>query len=327
MVRMPSTKSSSVYANSNRRLEFALSGYSRRQFLQIAGISIVGSQLSFPKWLDINQAVHIQARALAVTPVYSHPHLDAPIVTRLWPDSVAEILNSHGNWYRLPQGFVEEIALQPMTIPTTQSHPIDLQAQFWGEVVGPVAIVREWCAADAPLFTRIGYGGVARIIGSLADDNDLIWHEIVSENEETLGWTQASQWQPALPTDRDNIEKSMLSGTQPYLEIDLSSQQLTAFEDEHPILQAKISTGESIAPGIYPVQKHIIGGRKVTLNMHTFHAVPWITQFGESYEIGGVYWHNRFGASHPGTAIQTTPFLAKWLHTWLGEKDLIRVIS
>lgn len=50
---------------------------------------------------------------------------------------------------------------------------------FWAEVAGPVAAVRQWCAADAPFVTRIGHGGVAQIIDYLSDKTTS-WYEIAA---------------------------------------------------------------------------------------------------------------------------------------------------
>jgi hypothetical protein len=298
--------------------------YSRRQFLKISGISIFGSQLAKFPLLDILPDFHQQGRALTSAPVHLYPDENSATLTRLWPDSVVRLLDCQENWYRFPGGFVHRHNIQPMT-------PLDLQGQtsaldfpFWGEVVGPVAVVREWCAADAPLVTRIGHGGVALITGALSTDYDE-WYQLADENGQALGWVQAVHWRATTETSHAPFSLSPLY--QRSAVIDLKTYSLTAFEDNAPVLRSTVAKGSHIPAGVYVAQKYTPGGKCLNINHHTFHAVPWMIRFGDQYEISSVYWHNQFGSAAPGSAVQVTPLLGKWLYHWLREGDLIQIIS
>ncbi len=72
-------------------------------------------------------------------------------------------------------------------------------------------------------------------------------------------------------------------------------------------MTAPISTGRDLDPGVYP-----IGERRVSAATSP-HGAAWLLGFGKDHQIGGVYWHNRFGSPVPGMAVQITPALAQWL--------------
>jgi hypothetical protein len=226
----------------------------------------------------------------------------------LWPDSIVSILNTNEDWYQVPGGYVQREGIQPM-ISYTPDKNIQLPVSaFWAEVAGPVASVRQWCAADAPLVTRIGHGGTARVIDSLPGDQvGTVWYGIETGTESLLGWTQAVFWRPI----QDEIVTSNLR-----IRIDRAAQQLTINENDEAILQASISTGTEIEPGIYSIQTRQVTGTFLSgKDSHlTFHGLPWIIGFGDGIELSGAYWHNQFGKPTPGPAVQVTPLLARWLY-------------
>jgi hypothetical protein len=256
-------------------------------------------------------------RTLNPLPIHRTSNLRSPITGRLWPDSIVSIINSHEDWYRVSGGYVQREGIQPMT-PYTADTNIQLSdTAFWAEVAGPVASVRQWCAADAPLVARIGHGGTARVIDSLPGDQiGAFWYGIEADIGGLMGWTQAVHWRPV----QDESAASSLR-----LHVDRATQQLTAYEDDEAVLQASISTGTDIEPGVYPVQARQVTGMwlSATDSHLAFHGLPWRISFGERHELSGVYWHNQFGKPIPGPAIQVTPLLARWLYPRLDGQIVI----
>ncbi len=263
---------------------------SRRQFLQIAGITAAAAHLPHLTFAAPSfDAVY--GRALDAVPVYAAPSIDAPLQTRLWSDSVMPILGAHGGWYHLPDGYARREDLQPMTAPARRIE-VPAEPPFWGEVIGAVAVVRAYCAADAPLVARIGHGGVLRVIDYLPG-----WYG-VSEGEALIGWTHAEDWQPA----RIDAVEPALS-----LSVDAAAQRLSVLDGDRLILTAPISTGRAIPSGVYPITE-----RRATLP--DYRGAAWALRFGDGFDLVGAYWHNRFGAAHPGAAVQMMPMLARWLY-------------
>lgn len=281
---------------------------SRRQFLQAAGIAVAAHALPrLPAPAPTFDPVYGQTlfgRALETLPVYAAPDTAAPLVARLWSDTIAPILDVNAGWYRLPDGFAPRQYIQPMIAPArwieTPSAP-----PFWAEVTGALAIVRTACAATAPIRARVGHGGVLRVIDYLPGDG-IDWYGVAErEGGDLLGWTQTAAWMP-ISIDQAPPTLSLV--------IDAESHHLTARDGDHVLLTAPIAVGDRLPPGIYPITQ-----RQPTMTPDMHVGTPWRLTFGNNWSLSGVYWHNDFGASAPGAALQVTPPLAKWLYPRAAE--------
>ena len=163
---------------------------SRRQFLQLAGITVLGHSVGF----EITDPLEsYYGRALEAAPVFRQPRPDAAQVTSLWPDSVVAITPAKGPWYHASEGYVPWAYLQP--IRHQPSYPVQRPPSlpFWAEVRAPVAVIRQWCAPEAPLVTRIGYGGVMHVVDYLPGATD--WFGVANADGTFTGWSQALHWQ------------------------------------------------------------------------------------------------------------------------------------
>jgi hypothetical protein len=275
---------------------------SRRQFLQAAGIAVAAAhlpRLDFPTPAAPSfDAVY--GRALGTTPVYAAPTTAAPLIDRLWSDTVVPVYGADGGWYRLIRGYARSENVQPMSAPAHQSSAA-AAPPFWAEVTGALAIVRAFCAADAPVIARVGHGGVLRVIDYLPGDG-IDWYGVAeSDDAALLGWAQTTRWSPA-----------QIDAAPPTLSLDVrvAAQRLTVREGDRVLLTAPISTGHDLPSGVFPVTE-----RHPTAALPTDQVgVPWSLTFSDCVPFSGAYWHNRFGMPAPGAALQVTPPLAKWLY-------------
>jgi hypothetical protein len=292
--------------------DVSLKTYSRRDFLKITGITLAASQINWlPHFQKALTRTEYQGRALSAARVYSSPHTDADIVATLWPDSVSSILSAHEDWYRLVNGYVERFQLQPMfpveMRPTLQNPNLP----FWAEVAAPITSIRQFCAANAPLVTRIGHGGVARIIDYLPGEPDG-WYGITDDQDNLMGWSQAIHWQ-AVP------DRSALAA-QNTIRVDVVTRTLSVEQDGLSILQAPCSMNVNAKPGTYALEKQYPGMVFESEDLsETFYGAPWQLHFGEGQSLIGAYWHNQFGKETPGSAIQVTPFIAREIYHAINE--------
>ncbi len=274
---------------------------SRRQFLQAASITLAAAPLAqFGFTSAAPSSTPVYGRALAAAPIYAAPDLAAPVVTRRWSDSIAPILDARGGWYRLADGYTPRENWQPLIVPT-QRNEAPAAPPGWGEVTGALAVVRAYCAADAPIVARIGHGGVLRLIDYLpgSQPGDIGWYGVADdEDSPLLGWSQTPAWSPA------RVESALLTLS---LRIDQGQQKLEAYSGDRHRLSAPISTGRRLDHGVYPITARRVGAATAP------HGAAWLLDFGKDQQIGGVYWHNRFGNPVPGAAVQITPALAQWL--------------
>lgn len=277
---------------------------SRREFLRSSGIAVlVGAVSRVPLALGFPQVDHVYGRALSVVDVYALPQATAEVKGRLWPDSVNLIEETVQGWYRIANGYAKRSNIQPMVItPSSQTVPA---LPFWAEVSGAVALIRRWCAADAPLVARIGHGGVAQVVDRLSGDTHN-WYALADEDT-FLGWSPASPWTP--------VNDPEIPATNAQLHLNLANRELDVVENERLIMRAPMALGTSITSGAYTIHQC---KRSVMLsvdNPSNGYSVPWNIRFGD-YALAGAYWHNQFGEQNlvPGPAVQVAPAVARWLY-------------
>ncbi len=285
--------------------------FSRRSFLQLVGASLAASVLR-PNSLLLASAGDeaYQGRALGALPIYATRNATTNAVARLWPDSITAIFDSDDEWYQVHGGWVRREGLQPMLPYDVGAYRFVNTKTFWAEVAAPVAPVRAFCAADAPLVTRIGHGGVSQVIDALPGEPNG-WYGIADQNGGLLGWTQGVFWRA--------VDVEINSGDDHMLHLDRKHGLMRAYAGKQPILEVPFSAGAGLQAGNFTTQRGAIGGLQWQDNKR-HEGVSWQTLFGDGQTLAGIYWHNRFGqAVQGGPAVQTTPLLARWLYGWLGE--------
>lgn len=286
---------------------------SRRSFLKLVGVTAVS--LPFQSVPSKFPGDPIQGRALIAAPVYAKPSVALAPVSHLWPDSMVTIADALDGWYRLEQGYVPSHTIQPMTPFEPQFAGQPPTMPFWAEVAGPAVSVRQYCAADAPLVTRIGHGGVCRVVDFLPGEPGG-WYAVADNNRQVIGWSQAVFWRP--------VETESVYVSNAIVRIEQQTCQLMVIENGEPVLIAPCAIGESMLPGVYYPSARQAGGTQIAAP-ESHYGVPWLTTFGEGYSITGVYWHNCFGQSMPGPSVQMTPLLAQWIYYSMGDDGTIIV--
>ncbi len=140
----------------------------------------------------------------------------------------------------------------------------------------------------------------------------------------------------ALPTTTLIARSSTVAGTikrlehsrQRWIEINLSSQRLIAWEGKTPVYAVLISTGKSSTPtqpGVFAIQSryryaHMKGpGYDVS-------DVPYTMYYDGGYAIHGAYWHRRFGTPVSHGCINLAVDHARWLFNWayIGTPVIVR---
>lgn len=291
---------------------------SRRGFLHIAGVSLAATQLhGFAPLAALAEDAPAKGRVLLPVSVGGRS---------LWPDSVVTILDADEMRYRLPDGWVPREAVQPMFL---EPFIGEWQQQAdYAEVTAPVAPVYRVASTDAPIHARVGHGGVLPVLKSLhKDDAQPEWIEVALADT-TTGWVQAHRLRPvsvkAWPDDAgDHVTASAHIDT---LSVDRTAQRLTAFSAGEPVLTTAVAVGSDarLLPGrfdveaFWPVTASPASPTERSLSWSLSADVPW--------KLGGVHWHNAFGAPQPGTAIQLPIPVARWLYRWTARPCAIVVI-
>ena len=280
---------------------------SRRQFLKCVGVTLLASAAAQIPHLSPSSAIQfIHGRALRTLPVYAAPFEQSEIKARMWSDSVVPIQEADAGWYLLQNGYAKREAIQPMVLKHTSTSLPALP--FWAEVGGSVAVVRQWCAADAPLVARIGHGGVARVVDMLPGAVD--WYAVADEDS-FLGWSQAAPWHPVAANLADNTHTTLI--------IDTQARQIEVLADDEAVLRAPVALGDDVPRGTFHLQKRRHSVKSSLYQASSLYGAPWQLQFG-AFSLVGAYWHNQFGkpGAVQGAEVQVTPAVAGWLFARVG---------
>ncbi len=105
-----------------------------------------------------------------------------------------------------------------------------------------------------------------------------------------------------------------------WIDINLSSQSLSAYEGDVPVYWALASTGTSWTPTITGRYHIYLKVRSQAMSGPGYYLpnVPYVMFFYKAYSLHGTYWHNNFGQpmSHGCVNLRTED--ARWLYEWSG---------
>lgn len=116
-----------------------------------------------------------------------------------------------------------------------------------------------------------------------------------------------------------------------WIDINLTTQTLVAFEGTKPVYATMISTGKkgatrkddhSTVKGAFRVrEKHVSAkmdgdGAGSGDTLYSIRDVPYVLYFERSYAIHGAFWHNNFGVTMSHGCVNLAPIDAKWVFFW-----------
>ena len=103
-----------------------------------------------------------------------------------------------------------------------------------------------------------------------------------------------------------------------WIEVNLSTQRLTAWEGAKPVYAVIISTGKKntpTIPGMFTIQsKRRID--RMRGEDYDIDDVPYAQYYSGGYAIHGAYWHKKFGTPISHGCINLAVDHAKWLFKW-----------
>ncbi|MGH2350515.1 MAG: L,D-transpeptidase family protein, partial [Chloroflexota bacterium] len=115
------------------------------------------------------------------------------------------------------------------------------------------------------------------------------------------------------------------AGRGKWVDVDVTTQSLVAYEGDWPVFRALVSTGLPRTPtpvGTYRVFTKLVaddmrGGSVATGDYYFLPKVPYVMYFLEGgYALHGTYWHSNFGHPMSHGCVNLTPEHAKWLFDW-----------
>lgn len=112
--------------------------------------------------------------------------------------------------------------------------------------------------------------------------------------------------------------QSLRQSDQRWIEINLSSQRLIAWEGPTPVYAVIVSTGKSSTPtrtGTFAIQTKHRQARMQGAD-YDISDVPYTMYYSGNYAIHGAYWHHRFGTPVSHGCVNVAVNHANWLFDW-----------
>lgn len=118
-----------------------------------------------------------------------------------------------------------------------------------------------------------------------------------------------------------------LAETQRWVDVNVATQTMVAYEGSRPVYATAISTGRRGAHTSTPLGLHKVWAKLRTSDMddlerediernYAMQAVPWVQYFEHSNGFHAAFWHERFGERHSHGCVNLSPFDARWLFEW-----------
>lgn len=157
-------------------------------------------------------------------------------------------------------------------------------------------------------------GDSVTINGASYDETDEGW------------WMKSSEGQKTNP---GSPPKDLAPGEK-WVDVNLKSQTLVAFEGDKPVFATAVSTGKEDKDdkekdhktplGTFRIrEKHIaatMDGDVASDGPYSIEDVPWIMYFNGSYALHGAFWHNNFGRQQSHGCVNLAPLDAKAIFGW-----------
>ncbi|HSQ67765.1 MAG TPA: L,D-transpeptidase, partial [Polyangiaceae bacterium] len=119
-----------------------------------------------------------------------------------------------------------------------------------------------------------------------------------------------------------------------WIDVNLSTQSLVAFEGDKPVYATLVSSGRHndkdptkdhrTKPGEFRIrEKHIaatMDDDSASDGPYSIQDVPWIMYFHGSIALHGAFWHSSFGHERSHGCVNLEPYDAKNLFNWAGPR-------
>lgn len=116
-----------------------------------------------------------------------------------------------------------------------------------------------------------------------------------------------------------------------WIDVDLTNQRLTAYENTTPVYHAVISSGRW--PYLTVTGQFRIYTRYVSQDMNGYRLgydyylpnVPYVQYFYRDFALHGTYWHNNFGTPMSHGCVNLTIPDSEWIFNWSSNGTLVNV--
>jgi len=127
------------------------------------------------------------------------------------------------------------------------------------------------------------------------------------------------------------IPPEVVSNGEKWIDVNLTSQTLVAFEGSAPVFQSLVSSGTADHPTVtgqfriwLRFSSQDMNGRRLGYD-YFLKDVPYVQYFYQDYALHGTFWHNNFGTPMSHGCVNLPTPSAEWLFNWANNGTLVNV--
>lgn len=112
-----------------------------------------------------------------------------------------------------------------------------------------------------------------------------------------------------------------------WIDVNLSTQRLVAYEGTTPVLSTLISSGLAATPTVTGTFRvwHRVNAQTMSGPGYSLPNVQWVMYFYKDYALHGTYWHSNFGTPMSRGCVNLTNADAQWLYNWSNYNTVVNV--
>lgn len=148
--------------------------------------------------------------------------------------------------------------------------------------------------------------------------NTTVWALVRANNLTNPSFIYVGQ-RLIIPEESSPAPSPGSGGGEKWIDINLTTQRLVAYEGECAVYSAVVSTGTAERPtvtGRYRIQRKYRYDDMSYPGYYYLPDVPYVMYFYGGYAIHGTYWHNNFGTPMSFGCVNLTVSDAQWLFDW-----------
>jgi len=313
---------------------------SRREFIKLASAGTLAFALKDLRLARVaaDSAPIKQGRVtFSGVPLYDAPTFKANQVHLFGADSVVEVTGIdengelgnpfNGTWYQVNDGYIYSGWVQPVEIKYQKPvFNIPEKGQV-GEITVPFTDTKKDPYTYAERGYRIFYGSthwVKRVI--VQPDEKSIWYEIYDFYLKVSRYVSSHDMR-LVPNDELTTLSPEVPDEQKHIVVDLSTQLVTAFEEEKMVFSQRCSSGvkgNDTPSGDFTTYHkgasvHMTneGDAVEEETVYSLPGVPWCSFFtGAGNAFHGTWWHNDYGRPRSHGCVNLPSEAAKFLYRW-----------
>jgi lipoprotein-anchoring transpeptidase ErfK/SrfK len=309
---------------------------SRREFLKLGGLALSGLAFSsfFPEVTEFEDIDLVRVSYHSVS-VYSKPDDQSQIVGTWYRDDLVHIYETvkaetpayNPIWYRVFGGYMHRERLQKVRIHYNTALSSIPDTKLIAELTVPYTQIYRYNKWDGwTTDYRTYYSTIHWITGIDTGPDGNSWYCLQDESDESTYFIPTSQLRPISPDEITPLSPDVPPGKK-HIEVDLTTQTLTGYENGQTIFTTAVSSGVT---GLYdtpagsfniqdklPSRRMHGGDRFASSDDNILAGVPWCCFFTDKgHAFHGTYWHDNFGIPMSHGCVNMRTEDALWLFRW-----------